>query len=116
MTDHTNVPWKSEGPDQFGDYNIVNGEANLAIAAVVSNLRPAAEVAANAAFIVKAVNSHDALVKALENAKAALEACSDLFSEIRGDWTDPRSECREGQDVIHKASVEIDAALQESGR
>jgi citrate lyase beta subunit len=66
---------------------------------------------ANAAFIVKAVNSHDALVKALENAKAALETCSDLFSDIRGDWTDPRNECEEGQDVIHTARTEIVAAL-----
>ncbi len=35
--------------------------------------------------------------------REALETCSELFSDIRGDWTDPRSECREGQQVIAEA-------------
>jgi len=35
--------------------------------------------------------------------KDALKECDRLFSEIRNDWTDPRSECREGWDIIKKA-------------
>jgi len=31
---------------------------------------------------------------------AALKVCRELFSEIRNDWTDPRSECRKGWTVI----------------
>lgn len=35
--------------------------------------------------------------------EAALERCNDLFYDIRGDWTDPRSECREGWEAIRTA-------------
>lgn len=38
-----------------------------------------------------------------ERMRAALKRCSDLFSEIRGDWTDPRNQCREGWRVIDEA-------------
>lgn len=38
----------------------------------------------------------------------ALKRCRELFSEIRGDWTDPREQCREGWRVI-------DAALKLAG-
>jgi hypothetical protein len=33
----------------------------------------------------------------------ALRKCDELFHDIRGDWTDPRSECREGWRVIEEA-------------
>lgn len=46
----------------------------------------------------------NARVKDLEG---ALRRCRELFSDIRGDWTDPRSECREGWAII-------DAALNQS--
>lgn len=65
MGEHSPLPWSLEGPDMFGDYNILHSEEAAAIGAVVSNLRAPAEVAANAAFIVKAVNNHHALMKAL---------------------------------------------------
>lgn len=45
---HTAGPWSVEGPDPFGDYNILGPISRLAIGAVVSNLRAPAEVAANA--------------------------------------------------------------------
>ena len=35
----------------------------------------------------------------------ALEKCYDLFSDIQNNWSDPRSECRAGRDVIVKAIV-----------
>lgn len=33
----------------------------------------------------------------------ALRECRGLFSDIRNDWTDPRSECRKGWEIIHAA-------------
>jgi hypothetical protein len=66
MAEHSKLPWRADGPDDFGDYNILNDDDSLAIAAVVSNMRPAECVAANAAFIVRAVNCHAELVEALE--------------------------------------------------
>lgn len=52
MAEATQGPWTAEGPDDFGDYNILpgNGES-AAVAAVVSNLRPDDEVRANAAVV-----------------------------------------------------------------
>ena len=73
MTDRTPGLWSIAGPDQFGDYNIHHPGDRLAIGAVVSNMRPADEVAANAEFIVTAVNSHDALLAEVGRLRAALE-------------------------------------------
>lgn len=50
---------------------------------------------------------------AKEKVRSALERCSELFSDIRGDWSDPRSECREGQRLIEEA---LAALSQVSGR
>lgn len=47
---HTSGPYRAEGPDEFGDYNILHDGDALAVAAVVSNMRPADEVAANASL------------------------------------------------------------------
>lgn len=35
--------------------------------------------------------------------RVALRKCYVLFSEIRNDWTDPRSQCREGWRIIDAA-------------
>lgn len=50
MGEHTPGPWIAEPADMFGDHNIVLAEGDdwRAIAAVVSNMRPEQEVAANA--------------------------------------------------------------------
>jgi hypothetical protein len=40
---------------------------------------------------------------AVEGPVGALTGCSELFDEIRGDYSDPRHECREGQLVIRAA-------------
>lgn len=45
---HTEGPWRAEGPDMFGDYNIIPPHQTAAVAAVVSNLREPLEVVANA--------------------------------------------------------------------
>lgn len=63
---HTPLPWYAEGPDQFGDYNILHEGDALAIGAVVSNLRHPSEIAANAALIVRAVNAHPNLLSVLK--------------------------------------------------
>lgn len=50
-------PWEADTADMFGDHNIVladNTDDARAIAAVVSNLRPEGEVAANARLIATA--------------------------------------------------------------
>lgn len=41
--------------------------------------------------------------EAISKAVEALEACAELFMEIRMDWTDPRSECREGMEICESA-------------
>lgn len=64
---HTKGPWSAEGPDPFGDYNIHEPSARLAIGAVVSNLRPAKEVSANARLIAAAPD--------------LLEACKGLLTK-----------------------------------
>ena len=45
---HTPGPWSIEGPDDFGDFNVHCARERAVVAAVVSNLRPSDEVAANA--------------------------------------------------------------------
>lgn len=63
---HTPGPWQSEGPDFFGDFNIIlagsAGEHDKrAVAAVVSNLRSEEEVVANAHLIAAAPDMLEAL-------------------------------------------------------
>lgn len=77
---HTPGPWEVDGPDMFGDYNIVlaNRESDSrAIAAVVSNLRDPAEVAANARL----------------NA-----AAPELLAELEGALSDLWENCHSHQD------------------
>jgi hypothetical protein len=52
-------PYRAEGPDMFGDFNILHNGDALAVAAVVSNLRPPAEVAANAHLHAAAPDLYD---------------------------------------------------------
>lgn len=69
-TSHTATPWKIYTA-LVGDNAPVIGADGKAICGMNSAeyLIPAEEKIANAAFIVRAVNSHDALVGALEEAK-----------------------------------------------
>jgi hypothetical protein len=95
MTEHTPTPWEYR-PARHDDWGWIRGPKGAdGIAPLVATARsgkwePEAMLdehrinktdpyGPNALFIVKAVNNHDALVKALEEAKAALfkiRACS----------------------------------------
>lgn len=66
MTEPTLGPWRPEGPDEFGDYNILHPANSLAVAAVVSNLRPAAVVRADAHLIAAALDMYEVLKAALD--------------------------------------------------
>jgi hypothetical protein len=105
---HTPTPWVAEGPDMFGDYNIVRGDSAeaLAVAAVVSNMRPAEEVAANAALIVRAVNSHEIMRAALKRAEQFIVNGVEL-----GVIRMPDADC---PDPAHETLPAIRAALQQS--
>lgn len=43
----------------------------------------------------------------------ALEKCNEVFSNIRNDWTDPRSDCREGWETIDAALAAYKAKMGE---
>jgi hypothetical protein len=91
MPDHTPTPW-SYRPLKHDDWGWIR-DADGSLAATARDGRVMSErfdefraakkdpYAANAAFIVNAVNNHDALVKALETARARIEylgaACND---------------------------------------
>lgn len=52
---HTPGPWTAEGPDAYGDFNILPAHETLAIGAVVRNgVRPNAVTAANARLVAAA--------------------------------------------------------------
>lgn len=57
-------PWSQEGPDEFGDHNILHPGDALAIGAVVSNLRKPAETLANAHLIAAAPDLYEAVSRA----------------------------------------------------
>jgi hypothetical protein len=80
MNEHTPLPWTVVDPAAL-DYRepVVLGADGTCRVAWMAGGGPrraadAAEARANAAFIVRAANSHDALVKALELAKVDLDA------------------------------------------
>lgn len=79
-------PWRAEGPDEFGDFNIHEPTCQLAVAAVVYNMRPAPEVAANAKLIAASpciLAELKAAVGHLLNAKIDLETGAPKATAIR---------------------------------
>ena len=82
--------------DEFGDHNIVRAyesglpmeEDRLAIAAVVSNLRPADEVAANARLIAAAPDLLEALGKAVSLIEHLARCSDDTLDEHHADDLD----------------------------
>jgi hypothetical protein len=75
MSEHTKTPWQANWWERnkrtrLGDWSITNGAQQIAIVPNCSQSNPRA--AANAAFIVRAANNHDALVAALEKSLAAI--------------------------------------------
>lgn len=96
-------PYKAEPVDMFGDYNIVRANCEdevLAIAAVVSNMRPSGEVAANAALVAAAPDLLEALqglVNAVFNddVAATVSALVEARAAIRRALSTPASEGEE---------------------
>lgn len=71
-TPWTPGPWVAEEADYFGDHNIIltdSADDCRAIAAVVSNFRPALEVASNARLI------------------AAAPEMAELLRQIKSEWS-----------------------------
>ena len=68
---HTPGPFWAEGPDEFGDYNILHKGNSLAVAAVVSNMRAPRTVKAYADLLAAAPD----LLGALEAAIRELDEC-----------------------------------------
>lgn len=67
MAKHTPGPWRAEKPDMFGDCNILHDGDSLTIGAIVSNMRPPAEVYANALLAASAPELQQALKTALDH-------------------------------------------------
>lgn len=67
MTDipsgYTPGPWNADGPDWAGDYNITPPHEEAVVAAVISNVRPASEVEANARLIALAPEMADEITR-----------------------------------------------------
>jgi hypothetical protein len=73
MSEHTKTPWRADQPRTYAGVKwdcIIRGAENSPVCIVTVAGFPANESKANAAFIVKAVNNHDALVKALKESAA----------------------------------------------
>ena len=66
-TKFTPGPWHADGPDMFGDFNILHPADSLAVAAAVTNLRPPEEVHANACLLAAAPTMYAALKRQQEN-------------------------------------------------
>lgn len=91
MTQHTPTPWKLS--DGFAGANVMSETGtNVALAlseftaprkaeGKILTIAEIAEVKANAAFIVRACNAHDALVAEVEKAVALMEAAGIGYNE-----------------------------------
>lgn len=101
MTEHTPTPWKAEegyaGSGPFDRLTIGNSEV---VVGVINRLIPAGP--ANAAFIIKAVNCHEILVRALTDALCELSACAEQMG------------CRQGGSV-HRAQEAARLTLSDVG-
>ena len=93
---HTPGPFWAEGPDEFGDYNILHKGNSLAVAAVVSNMRPPGTVKANADLLAAAPD--------------LLEALEALADEVQGVTSGDRltriEACRNARTAIAQAKGE----------
>lgn len=108
---HTSGQWVAEPADMFGDHNIVlaDGEDRRAIAAVVSNLRPEGEVAANAHLIAAAPG----LLEALAEARRIIAEIDDYQRRPERGEYGVECACCMGEllDDDHEAIARIDSAL-----
>lgn len=82
MSTHTPTPWKTEYENEFGPEYELFGPDGRRVLQYNWNSDRQAEVEANAAFVVRAVNCHDDLV-------AALKAVCGIGEEYEGmKWSD----------------------------
>lgn len=75
MADHTPLPWEAGETGHGSPYAVYSDDATGSIIAMCQHTyvnRSHEQMIANVAFIVKAVNNHDALVKALHEATTRL--------------------------------------------
>lgn len=76
----TEGPWRADEADEFGDHNIVPPlPVRLAVAAVVKNLRPADEVAANADLVAE---SRLALPRLIARVRLLEEVLREIDDEL----------------------------------
>lgn len=106
--EHTPGPWAAEPADMFGDHNIVRGDSDeaLAVAAVVSNMRPADQVEANARLIAAAPDLLEALRSLVGNA-GALAAFAYEIRQIAGNtnWQCLMDSIDKADAALRKASA-----------
>lgn len=93
---HTPGPWHSDEADMFGDYTITQVGEISAVAAVISNCRPAEEVAANAAL----VDAAPAMKAEIERLRAALQV---IASRKWDSMTDGCNAAVEAKDIARTA-------------
>lgn len=72
-------PWRCEGPDDFGDWNILHDGDSLAIAAVVSNMRMPQETEANAHLTAAVQELYEALEDMLSGWRYIRKNHGDLY-------------------------------------
>jgi hypothetical protein len=101
ITGHTPVPW-SIGKRRW----ITSGDVDIARIHSVSKIGEN-EAVANAEFIVRACNSHDALLEALENLLGQLENVSDYCQTCSEYWSNG-----DGGDLLHQPGCATDAAYE----
>ena len=83
MSDHTPTPWKYEAPQGAFGHEVVG--ASRLVCQMSHHPERQDEAVANAAFIVRAVNSHDALVDALRDMVPVGLADEDEQSALAGE-------------------------------
>lgn len=59
------------------------------------------------------VDRIERLEAALQQTRRALAISHNLFSDIRGDWSDPRWQCRHGWEVIEQAQKASDGLVDD---
>lgn len=79
MSDHTPPPWSFEVEEYQA--NVVRASDGSLLATIVGD---SAEAEANAEIVVRAVNSHEALVDALKDALSALTYIRTHYAELYG--------------------------------
>ncbi len=110
MADHTHLPWEAGETGHGSPYAVYSDDATGSIIAMCQHTyvnRSHEQMIANVAFIVKAVNNHDALVKSLHEATTRLaDVVDDTGYQLDGDFIAPQD----------KLLTRLRAALQEAGR